>query len=254
MATTEQVRNWYHSGVVLNHAQKGTSGYSPVCNHNHPTVNIPKDGGGVWVRAVHPLVTEAWNAYITVMIHHGETMPSAGGVGNCRNIANSNQPSLHAYLCAMDIPPNNRKSSAFITDIEKIRTMSGVRVFRNLAGDRMHDQIDCSPADLYTGIDPSTVIGGEDMPTAEEIATAVWEMETPTTIATAVWSAQVGRGDSRESLASVLVQARNYSKADFLNGDAEITHEELTAAMVDAIEEAGIASDVADELARRLVE
>ena len=115
----------------------------------------------MWVRAVHPLTIEAWNAYIAVMTHHGETMPENGGVGNCRNIAGTNWPSLHAYLCALDIPPNSRKSMWFIQDIVMIQTNSGVRVFRNLAGDRMHDQIDCSPADLATGIDSATVIGGD---------------------------------------------------------------------------------------------
>ena len=162
MASSEQIREWFHDGVVLNHHQRGSPGYKPTCNHSHPTVNIPKDGGGVWVRAVHPLATEAWNAYIAVMIHHGESMPSAGGVGNCRNIANTNMPSLHAYLCALDIPPNGRKSSAFIGDMGRIRTDSGAFVFRNLAGDRMHDQINCSPAHLASGIDWSTVIGGDD--------------------------------------------------------------------------------------------
>ena len=121
----------------------------------------------MWVRAVHPLATEAFEAYITVMIHHGETMPGAGGVGNCRNIGTSDWPSLHAYLCAIDLPPNSRKSAAFLTSIKAIHTNSGARffpnrgarVFRNLRGDRMHDQINCSPTALASGIDWTTVIG-----------------------------------------------------------------------------------------------
>ncbi len=161
--STEQIRKWYHEGVVLNHAQRGSPGYTPRCDHDHPTVDIPKEHGGVWVRAVHPLTVEAWNAYIAVMNHHGETMPSNGGVGNCRNIAGTTWPSLHAYLCALDIPPNSRKSAAFIGDIGRIKTNSGAFVFLNLRGDRMHDQIDCSPAHLASGIDRSTVIGDDDM-------------------------------------------------------------------------------------------
>lgn len=73
----------------------------------------------------------------------------------------------------------------------------------------------------------------------------------------AVWRSEVGRqtatSDTREYLSSVLVQARNYAKADFLNGDADIDAADLTQAVADAIEEAGIAVQVADELARRLI-
>ena len=163
---TETVRKLYHEDVVLNHALRGTSGYEPICNHRHPTVEIPREGGGVWVRPAHPLTTEAWNAYIQVMIHHGETMPEAGGLGNCRNIGGTNRPSLHAYLCALDIPPNSRKSRAFLKSIKAIRTNNGKTVFRNLWGDRMHDQINCSPADLATGIDWATVAG--DTPIGED--------------------------------------------------------------------------------------
>ena len=72
-------------------------------------------------------------------------------------------------------------------------------------------------------------------------------------ISDSVWAAEVGRGDAKEFLSTVLVQARNYSKADFLNGDADITKDELVAAMADAIEEANIVEAMADELARRLV-
>ncbi len=159
MSDTEQIRIWYHKGVVLNHADRGTPGYKPRCNHNHPTVGIPRDGGGVFREPVHPLTVEAWEAYVTVMRHHGETITSTGGINSCRNIGDSDDPSLHAYLCALDNPPNRRKSDAFIRDMRKIRTNAGPRVFRNLAGDRMHDQIDCSPAALDTGIDWTTVVG-----------------------------------------------------------------------------------------------
>ncbi len=171
---TETVRKLYHKDVVLNHAQRGSPGYEPICNHRHPTVAIPREGGGVWVRPAHPLTTEAFNAYIQVMRHHGETMPGAGGLGNCRNIGTSDRPSLHAYLCAIDIPPNSRKSRAFLRDIKAIRTNSGATVFRNLLGDRMHDQINCSPTALATGIDWTTVVGDgggdeDDMETIKAI-------------------------------------------------------------------------------------
>ncbi len=159
MASTDQVRRWYHSGVVLNHHQRGSSGYEPVCNHSHPPVSFPRERGGFFNEPVHPLCKEAFEAYAQVMRHHGETMPSDGGVNNCRNIGTSDRPSLHAYLCAIDLPPNSRKSAAFLANILKIKTNSGARVFRNLSGDRMHDQIDCSPTAMATGIDWDTVAG-----------------------------------------------------------------------------------------------
>ena len=158
MTSSEQIRKWYHQGVVLNHADRGTPGYEPVCNHRHPTVAFPRSGG-VFNEPVHPLCHEAFEAYAAVMRHMGVNMPSAGGVNHCRNIGTSDDPSLHAYLCAIDLPPNSFKSAAFLAAILAIRTNSGARVFRNLSGDRMHDQIDCSPADLATGIDWSTVVG-----------------------------------------------------------------------------------------------
>ena len=159
MADTETIRIWYHHDVVLNHRLRGRPGYEPVCNHHHPTVDFPREGGGFFSEPVHPLTREAWEAYVQVMKHHGETMPGAGGVDQCRNIGTSDDPSLHAYLCACDLPPNDRKSDAFIRDIEKIRTNDGAQAFRNLRGDRMHDQINCSPGSLGTGIDWTTVVG-----------------------------------------------------------------------------------------------
>ncbi len=164
MTATEQIRKWYHDDVVLNHHERGQPGYHPHCNHNHPTVEIPREGGGVWVRPAHPLATEAFNAYIQVMRHHRETMPGAGGLGHCRVIANTDWPSLHAYLCAIDLPPNSRKGNEFVRDAHLIRVNSGARVFRTISGDRMHDQIDCSPTALESGIDWSTVAGDGTVP------------------------------------------------------------------------------------------
>ena len=162
MATTEQIRKWYHPGVVLNHADRGKAGYKPRCNHRHPTIGIPREGGGVFNEPCHPLTHEAWRAYVQVMVHHGETITGAGGLDNCRNIGSSTRPSLHAYLCALDNPPNRRKSRAFLRDVRAIRTNSGAQVFRNLIFDRMHDQINCSPTALATGIDWTTVVGYEE--------------------------------------------------------------------------------------------
>ena len=157
MASSEQIRKWYHQGVVLNHSERNTSGYLPICNHKQPKVGFPNNQGGQFREPVHPLTVKAWEAYVQVMKDMGVTMPSAGGVNSCRNIGAGDMPSLHAYLCAVDIPPNDYKPQEFIDAIEEIRTNSGAQVFRNLAGDRMHDQINCSPIDLATGIQ------GDDM-------------------------------------------------------------------------------------------
>ena len=181
MASTEQIRKWFHSGVVLNHADRGKTGYHPHCDHNHPKVAFPRAGGGVFNEPVHPLTFEAFTAYVAVMRHHGETMPGAGGVDQCRNIGTGNWPSLHAYICAVDLPLNSRKSAAFIASIKAIRTNSGARffpsrgaqVFRNLRGDRMHDQINCSPKALATGIDWSTVDGNE----GDDMAVSSWAQD-----------------------------------------------------------------------------
>ncbi len=175
MSSTEQIRKWYHQGVVLNHADRGKPGYEPRCNHNHPTVAFPRSGG-VFNEPVNPLCKEAFEAYASVMRDMGVNMPGAGGVNSCRNIANTNTPSLHAYLCAVDLPPNSFKPTSFIVAIEDIRTNSGAQVFRNLSGDRMHDQINCSPTALATGVDWSTVTndgrpppGDDDMETIKAI-------------------------------------------------------------------------------------
>ena len=177
MASSEQIREWYHDGVVLNHADRNTPGYTPDCDHRQPRVSFPAAGGGAFSEPVHPLTVEAWKAYVQVMRFHGETMSSAGGVNHCRNIGSGNMPSLHAYLCAVDLPPNSAKSDEFIRDIEVIRMNSGAQVFRNLAGDRMHDQINCSPTDLASGIDWSTVAGyqgDEDMAVMDEETQQFW--------------------------------------------------------------------------------
>lgn len=161
MATTDQVRRWFPHWV-LNHADRGKPGFQPQCR-TVPSVVIdfPKQGGGVWQLPVHALAAEAFEAYVFLMRLHGVTMSPTGGVHKCRNIAGSNMPSLHAYGVCIDLPPNSYKPGAFMVDVLTIRTKTGEAVWRNLAdiNDRMHDQIDCSPADLASGIDWTTVAG-----------------------------------------------------------------------------------------------
>lgn len=161
MATTDQVRNWYPQWVT-NHADRGKKGFQPQGSPKPSVViEFPKQGGGVWSLPVHALCAEAFEAYAFVMRHFGVAMAPAGGIYNRRNISGTNMPSLHAYGVAIDLPPNGYKPAGFQAAVLAMRTKSGMRVWRNLAeiNDRMHDQIDCPPAALATGIDWTTVAG-----------------------------------------------------------------------------------------------
>ncbi len=164
MARTDTVRGWFNE-TVSNHNHRGTDGYKPRCNWgiSEPVV-FPAEGGGVYVEPVHPATVEAFEAFVMLMEHYGETMPSAGGVDSCRNIAGTDWPSLHAYLVAVDLPPNGRVGDDFLEAALRIRTNNGAQVFLNgrVFNDRMHFQLNCSQSDLATGIDWSTV-EGEDM-------------------------------------------------------------------------------------------
>ena len=132
----------------------------------------------------------ASDCVVAVMEAHNETMPGSGGVNSCRNIANTDMPSLHAYLVAADFPPNSRPKDAFIGAIERIRTNNGKQVFLNgrIFDDRMHFQLNCSQADLKTGINWDTVEGArDDMVTAEQVRQIVKE-ELAAFLETPVWS------------------------------------------------------------------
>lgn len=159
MASTDQVREWYQE-TILNHDQRGTSGYEPQCDwRSAVTVDFPNQSGGHYSEPVHSATEDAWKVYVRLMEHHGVEMSGAGGVNQCRNIAGTNWPSLHAYLVACDLPPNSYKPQAFIDDVLRVRTNSGAQVFLNGAvfNDRMHDQINCSQSDLATGIYPTSL-------------------------------------------------------------------------------------------------
>ncbi len=161
MTATEQIRKWYHDDVVLNHHERGQPGYHPHCNHDHPTVAFPREGG-VFNEPVHPDTFEAFTAYVAVMRHFGVMMTGSGGVNHCRNIGNGDWPSLHAYLCAVDL--TSGKTREFRAAINAMRAISGARLFRTLSGDTMHDQVDCSPTALASGVDWATVAGNVTVP------------------------------------------------------------------------------------------
>ena len=162
---TDQVRRWY-SEPVTNHDDRGEPGYEPKVDHRRTSEGgpavikaFPKAGGGFYNEPVHARTGELWDAYIALMKRYGVAMPSAGGVDAVRNIGDTDWPSLHCYLVAVDLPPNSYKPAEFIEAIEAIRTKSGAQAFRNLDGDRMHDEVTCSPADVDSGVDWATVEG-----------------------------------------------------------------------------------------------
>jgi len=128
---------------------------------------------------VNPRTVDAWRALSAVLAGHGY---EAGSVWcyNCRAITGGSGPSLHSFGIATDIDPKanpylktfrfdwaqTRFTSSMIASVEGIRTGNGKRVFTwggrwRTIKDYMHFQIDCHPADLDTGIDWATVIGGQ---------------------------------------------------------------------------------------------
>lgn len=131
---------------------------------------------------VHPKAAEAFRSLSAIFRSWNyEFRESAGGTVSCRKITGGTRTSLHAHGCAMDINPSkNRYATSsgviqwgrqtdmpkgMITDIEAIRTKNGKAVWQwggrwtNIK-DAMHFQPSkCSPADLATGIDWSTVNG-----------------------------------------------------------------------------------------------
>lgn len=132
-------------------------------------VDFPGEGR-VWRLKVAIPAEEAFNRFAGLMTEHGYLFRElAGGTYNCRKVAGSNKWSIHSYGLALDLNPsvNPHKRPlthdyppAFITAVEQLRTNSGKQVFqwggRWSMPDAMHWQINCSPADLQTGIAGTT--------------------------------------------------------------------------------------------------
>ena len=170
MASTQQIRDAFPEPVIGQ-----TPGGHPRCDHSMGVkVAFPSTIGssGQIALIVHPAQQEAWIAFAAVMKLHGYPIrEGASGTANCRNIGNSafGKPSLHAHLSAIDLNPSKNTGSA--TDqppalqaaLGAIRTNRGDTVFKNLADDRMHWQINCTRASLATGIDMTTV-GAASLP------------------------------------------------------------------------------------------
>jgi len=134
---------------------------------------------------------EAWDAHQTVMRHYNYKLRDADtGSRNCRPITGGTAYSLHAFFlncyivlwnlgkklkASLALDSNWQTNSygptlvtdrprAMCDDIEDIRTNSGAQVFRwggYYTGnkDAMHDEVVCTPADLATGVNWSTVRG-----------------------------------------------------------------------------------------------
>lgn len=178
MTTTSQIRSWY----------------APVCKARSDVSLIPAYQGLDACLKAHSYSPEQ---------HHT-------GAFNCRPITGGTNFSLHAYdpgerftfwsgvsvtsAVAVDINwlrnPYGPKlitdmPPAMVADVKKIRTKNGKQVWRwggDYTGnkDAMHFEICCSPEDLNTGIDPSTLPGV--VPTPTPIPTLPQEEEDVTTI------------------------------------------------------------------------
>lgn len=173
MASTQQIRDAFPEPVI------GQTGQGhPKCDHSIGVrVSFPTtlNASGEIMLLVHPAQQEAWVAFAAVMRRVGYLIrESSSGTANCRNIGDAafGNPSLHAHLSAIDLNPSKNTGPATDQPAElqaalgAIRTRRGDTVFRNLADDRMHWQINCSKASLATGIDPATV-GGVALPSSD---------------------------------------------------------------------------------------
>lgn len=138
--------------------------------------------GGSISLIFHPKTEEAFRALSVVFNAHSyEFRETAGGSVSCRKITGGTKTTLHAHGVAMDINPSKNRystsrgliqwgrqtdmSKQMIADVEAIRTNNGKPVFEwggrwyNIK-DAMHFQVSkCSPNDLATGINWSTVNG-----------------------------------------------------------------------------------------------
>lgn len=152
--------------------------WGPPCQG--PFVKLALHGEGVV--SVKASAATAFRALNDVLIKHDyKTRRADTGGYNCRKITGGDGYSLHAYAIAIDVnwlsnPYGPRLITdmprSMIEDIEAIRTKSGHAVFRwggRYAGnkDAMHFEIICSPAQLATGIRPSTTEPGP-VPISEE--------------------------------------------------------------------------------------
>lgn len=167
MASTATKRIWY-------------ANYACEKSGPFPTVYILGFGN----RKVCPVTVNAWDAFNAALVATGYDAQSVGTY-NCRVITGGTKLSLHAYGIAIDIDPfalgngyysglsvfswsKTEFTSEQVKAVEAIRTKNGKKVFRwggwwTSSRDYMHWEVDVAPADLATGIDWTTVPGGEPL-------------------------------------------------------------------------------------------
>lgn len=147
-----------------------------LCNESMYGIVVFPGSGRSWNLKIAKPAVPAFEALSDLMGSHGYLFrESAGGSYNCRQIAGSDEYSLHAYAIALDLNPSKNAYGQcgsdmppeFVEDVLALRTGNGAAVFSwggnwrpCSTADPMHFQIDCSPADLETGI-------GDDMTAAE---------------------------------------------------------------------------------------
>lgn len=155
--------------------------------------------GGLRVR-VDARCAAAFNALSAWFAHHRYEVdpddPGGPGAFNCRPITGGNGYSLHAYGIAVDVNPSRNPytklrlitdmPTEMIADITRMRTRSGHQVFRwggdwdtdadsgdQSVWDAMHFEIACTPAQLDTGIDSSTMPGKEPQMPEVDVSTTM---------------------------------------------------------------------------------
>ena len=140
------------------------SAWAPACNSGgFVTIDLYGDGRVT----VDPRVRDAVMRLDDILEKWGYWTRSADtGAYNCRQITGGSDYSLHAYGIALDINwQTNPYGPTLITDMPRgmvdeiigLRTGNGCRVWEwggdwSNNKDAMHYEIDCSPADLATGI------------------------------------------------------------------------------------------------------
>src|SRR5690606_6387433 len=140
----------------------------------------PDYGSGTTVSLrVHPACEEAFRALASVLRYHNYAFgENAGGTVSCRKITGGPKTSGHAHGFALDINPSKNPYGSskpdelddaqwerLIRDIKAIRTNNGKPVFQGggdwSIDDDMHfEPTNCTRADLSTGMNWDTVVGG----------------------------------------------------------------------------------------------
>lgn len=142
--------------------------YGEDAKANKSVVVAFQGDGKLWELPVADRAGDAFKAMAEIAKRHGYLfLEAAGGTWVVRNIGGTNIPSLHSYGIAMDWNPSKNPWKTCTTNIPQnmivevlaLRTGNGKPVFtwggnwRPCSNaDPMHFQIDCSPADLLTGI------------------------------------------------------------------------------------------------------